>query len=86
MPFVCDTGARCGVCQAHPPPSRARAACLYDEHFRDPILQFKHADKPELCGLFARWLTRAAAPLIEGCDAIAPVPMHRTRLFRRRYN
>ena len=65
---------------------RARAACLYDENSRDLILQLKHADRPELGALFARWITRCAGDLIEGCDAVAPVPLHRTRLFARRYN
>jgi hypothetical protein len=86
LPFNMIRCAMRWVPDPSPAFARARAACRYDEHSRDLILQLKHADKPELGGLFARWLTRAAAPLIEGCDAIAPVPMHRTRLFRRRYN
>lgn len=66
--------------------SRARAACLYDEHSRELILQMKHADRTDLCGLFARWLSRSARELVEEADAIAPVPLHRLRLLRRRYN
>lgn len=86
-PFEYELGARCAVCQAKPRAyGRARAACLYDEHSRDLILQLKHADRPELGDLFARWLSRAAAELVADCDVIAPVPLHRARLFRRRYN
>lgn len=86
-PFEYDLGARCAACQAKPRAfARARAACLYDEHSRGLILQLKHADRPELGALFARWLNRAAADLIAECDAIAPIPLHRSRLFRRRYN
>jgi ComF family protein len=87
MPF--DSGAveRCVLCLARPRAfGRARAACVYDEHSRDLILKLKHADRTDLSGLLARWLSRAAAPLLEQADAIAPVPMHPGRLLRRRYN
>ena len=85
--FEYDPGARCGACQAKPRAfDAARAACLYDETSRDPILKLKHADRLDLAPMFARWLSRAAAPLIEHADAIAPVPLHPLRLLRRRYN
>ena len=64
----------------------ARAACLYDESSRDPVLKLKHADRTDLAPLFARWLSRAAAELIEEAEAIVPVPLHPLRLFSRRYN
>jgi ComF family protein len=79
--------ARCPACLAKPRAfARARAACLYDDASRDLILQFKRADRTEHALLFARWLARAAAPLIEDCDAVAPVPLHPSRLLSRRYN
>jgi ComF family protein len=80
-------GARCAACAARPRAfARARAACLYDEHSRDLILQFKHADRLDLARLFSLWLSRAAIELIEEADAVVPVPMHPLRLIRRRYN
>jgi len=87
-PFAYDAGElRCALCQSRPRAfARARAACLYDEHSRDLILKLKHADRTDLSGLFARWLSRAAADLLDEADAIAPVPMHPARLLRRRYN
>lgn len=86
-PFEYDIGVRCAACQAKPRAfGRARAACLYDEHSRGLILQLKHADRPEIGALFARWLNRAAADLLADADLIAPVPLHRSRLFKRRYN
>jgi len=88
-PFEHDLGrsVRCAACLARPRViSRARAACLYDEVSRDPILKLKHADRLDLAPLFARWLSRAARDLIDEADAIAPVPLHRGRLLRRRYN
>ena len=64
----------------------ARAACLYDETSREPILKLKHADRTDLAPMFARWLSRAAADLLAEADAVAPVPLHPLRLLRRRYN
>jgi ComF family protein len=66
--------------------ARARAACFYDEHSRDLILKLKHADRTDLAGLFAHWLARAAADLIVDGGVVVPVPLHRGRLFSRRYN
>ncbi|OHB30213.1 MAG: amidophosphoribosyltransferase [Phenylobacterium sp. RIFCSPHIGHO2_01_FULL_69_31] len=86
-PFDFDPGARCAACLAKPRAfDAARAACLYDETSRNPILQLKHADRLDLAPLFARWLSRTARELIEEADAIAPVPLHPLRLLRRRYN
>jgi ComF family protein len=65
---------------------RARAACLYDEASRDLILKLKHADRTDLAGLMARWLSRSARPLLDDVDLVVPVPLHRWRLLRRRYN
>jgi ComF family protein len=87
-PFAYDAGeVRCALCQTRPRAfARARAACLYDEHSRDLILKLKHADRTDLSGLFARWLSRCAVDLLEEADAVVPVPMHRSRLRKRRYN
>jgi ComF family protein len=86
-PFEYDLGSRCPACLATPRAfDAARAACLYDDLSRDPILQLKHADRVDLAPLFARWLSRAARDLLDEADAVAPVPLHPVRLFRRRYN
>ncbi len=87
FPFFQGEGVRCPACVARPRAfARARAACLYDEHSRELILKLKHADRPEIGALFARWLSRAASPLLPEVDVIAPVPLHPSRLFARRYN
>jgi ComF family protein len=86
-PFEYDIGERCAACLARPRAfARARAACLYDEASRELILKLKHADRTDLAGLFVNWLSRAAADLLDEADAIVPVPLHRWRLLRRRYN
>ena len=80
-------GVRCAACEARPRAfDRTRAACLYDETSRDLILKLKHADRTDLSLLMARWLSRAARPLLEEADVVVPAPLHRWRLLRRRYN
>ena len=89
LPFDYDLGqgVRCVACEAQPRAfRRARAACFYDEHSRELILQFKHADRLDLARLFSLWVGRAAAELVEEADAVVPVPMHPLKLIRRRYN
>lgn len=85
--FSLGEGVRCPDCEARPRRfDRARAACYYDEHSRDLILQLKHADRTDLAPLFARWLSRSARDLIAGADVLVPVPLHPARLLARRYN
>lgn len=87
VPYDYDAGGRCAACLAKPRAfDAARAACLYDEVSREPILKLKHADRLDLAPLMARWLSRAAHALIAEADAIAPVPLHRGRLLHRRFN
>jgi ComF family protein len=87
IPFEFETHERCAACQARPFAfARARAACLYDDGSRDLLLRFKHGDRTEYAGLFAKWIGRAASELIAEADAVAPVPLHPLRLLKRRYN
>ncbi len=80
-------GALCGSCAAARPPfRRARAVLRYEEGCRGLILGFKHADRTDVAPALARWMGRSGAELIEGCDLVAPVPLHWTRLLKRRYN
>jgi len=77
----------CASCIEAPPVfRRARAALRYDEAARRLILPFKHADRVELSGVLAAYMARAGADLLTAADVVVPVPLHRARLFRRRYN
>ena len=69
-----------------PTPSSARAACVYDDHSRGLILRYKHGDQQQFAPLFARWIGRAAADLVQDADAVVPVPLHPWRLLSRRFN
>jgi ComF family protein len=89
LPFGVDPGegTRCAACLARPPAyERARALLVYDDNSRAPILALKHADRLELVPGFAQWLERSGRPLLAESDLIVPVPLHRFRLWRRRYN
>jgi ComF family protein len=86
-PFEYELGERCAACLACARAfDRARAAVLYDDASRDLILQFKHSDRTDLAGLFVGWIGRAAEDLLREADAIAPVPLHPSRLLARRFN
>ena len=79
--------ARCAACLAQPYAfDRARAACVYDDASRGLILKFKHGDQQPFAPLFARWIARSAAPMLDQADAVVPVPLHRLRLLSRRFN
>jgi ComF family protein len=91
FPFAFDTeghqGKKCGSClKSLPPYSSARAALIYDDVSRDLILKFKHGDQLDMVHSFVPWLLRVGAAQIERADYIVPVPLHRRRLIKRRYN
>lgn len=77
----------CGACLAHPPAfDQARSALHYDDGSRPIVLKFKHGDNLALARSMAEWMARVAANLVEDDSLIIAVPLHRWRLFKRRYN
>ena len=90
FPFEFDPGphdAVCGACHAHPPHfDRARSVLVYGDNSRKLILDFKHGDRTWPAPAFGRWLARAGSELIGEADLAVPVPLHRSRLYARRYN
>jgi len=77
----------CPRCWTHPPAfDRARAALRYDAQARRMILPLKYSDRTELAAMLAVHMARAGAALLREADLLVPVPLHRARLFRRRYN
>ncbi|MEQ9488768.1 MAG: ComF family protein [Alphaproteobacteria bacterium] len=80
-------GTLCASCEARPPHfDHARAVFAYDDNSRSLLTDFKYGDRTDFAPVFCRWLSRAGAELIEQADIVAPVPMHRMRLWQRRYN
>ncbi len=85
--FAVEGDIRCAACHADPPPyDRARAAVTYDEGSRGLVLGFKHGDRLHAAPAFGAWTARAGAELLNDADIVTPVPLHRLRLIRRRYN
>ncbi len=77
----------CPGCRSAPPVfRRARGALRYDVPGRRLILPFKHADRTELAQVLAPHMVRAGAELLGEAELLVPVPLHRWRLFHRRYN
>lgn len=89
LPFAValDGDTLCAACLAKPPAfDKARAILAYDDNSRSAILALKHADRLDLVPGFSHWLSRTGRSLLEDSDLIVPVPLHRFRLWRRRYN
>jgi len=77
----------CPACREVPPVfDRARAALRYDGQARRLLLPFKHADRAEMAWTLVPHMARAGAALLRQADVLVAVPLHRRRLFLRRYN
>lgn len=80
---------QCAACLADPPDyDTARAALAYDDISRKMLLAFKHGDQQHLRKPLAQQLARLLPSLgPDAADAVlVPVPLHRFRLWARRYN
>lgn len=88
-PFDADPGGEtlCGPCHIRPHDfHRARSLFRYDEASKGLILGLKHGDRLDHLPGLARWLARAGGELLSDTDIIVPVPLHRWRLWKRRFN
>ena len=78
--------ARCGACLADPPPfDRARAAVAYGPIARALALKLKYGRRPGVALTMARPMLRVGDAMLEGA-LVAPVPLHRWRIWSRGYN
>ena len=50
------------------------------------VHQLKYYDRPHLAKLMAGAMRHAGRTLLAECDVIVPVPLHRLRLWQRRFN
>lgn len=89
VPFPYDPGegiVSAAALAAPPPYASARAVMRYNDQSARLVHRFKYADRMEAAPALGRWMTRAGAALLQDADFIAPVPLHRGRLFLRRFN
>ncbi len=85
--YAVQGGALCARCSVKPPSyDRARAAMAYDEGSRALILSFKHGGRTVGLSSFAAQMRRAGRDLLTDADLLVPVPLHPSRLIKRRYN
>ncbi len=79
----------CGNClkNKRTPFRLSRSAFIYDEDSKKLILDFKFHDRTDNANVLAKMLFIAGKDIWEaGIDVIMPVPLHYTRLIKRRYN
>ena len=89
LPFEFDMGkgAYCQHCLAHKPVfKKLRAVCKYDGIGRKLAAQLKFHDRTHLAGSMAQMMFNSGGEVLKGADIIAPIPLHRTRRFFRKYN
>lgn len=89
LPFAFDPGGimvRPDVASNPPPYAKSRSVMQYNDASAALVLRFKYADRMEAVPAFAGWMVRAGADVLAGADLVLPVPLHRARLFTRRYN
>ena len=89
LPFAFDEGADilCGACLGRPPDyDQARAVLRYNGVAASLVKGFNYYDRTHGAPAYAAWMGRSGAALLADADAVTPVPLHRRRLFGRRYN
>lgn len=78
---------QCDDCmQIARPWSRGRAVFLYQDVGRQLVLSLKHGDRLDLAWPAAGWMAQRVAGMLEPDAMIVPVPLHWSRLIRRKYN
>ncbi|MBV8565524.1 MAG: ComF family protein [Methylobacteriaceae bacterium] len=90
IPFAQDGGPELLSPEAvvNPPVfHRARAVAVFDDGpVRELVHRLKYGDRLELARPMGRWMARAGADLLKDADVLVPVPLHRLRLWSRRFN
>lgn len=89
-PFAVDLGVGALLSAraiADPPAfARGRAVALYDGVARDLVHRLKYGDRLDLAGVMGRMMAASGRDLLADAECVVPVPLHRWRLWRRRFN
>jgi len=87
FPFDPGPGALSPAALAHPPPyGRARAAAVYGDVAGSLVHGLKYRDRTEIAALLGRLAAAAGRDILGEADVLVPVPLHRRRLWARRFN
>lgn len=87
LPGESDEAEVCDACQTTERSwRRGRAAFTYRDNGRRLVLALKHGDRHDIVRPAGLWLARAAKPLLCENTLIAPIPLHWTRLLKRKFN
>lgn len=89
FPFEYEVGnaTLCGDCtKLRPVYHKSRSVLCYDDRSRSLITRFKYGDKTHASDTFGKWMVRAGEEFLKQSDYLVPVPLHKIRLFTRRYN
>lgn len=82
-----EAGVLCDDCMTIARPwSKGRAALIYKDKARRMVLSIKHGDRTDLTRSAGPWMARAGRDLIGRDSLIVPIPLHRFRLLRRKFN
>jgi len=82
-----EEGVLCDDCMVIARPwSRGRSAMIYKDKARRFVLALKHGDRTDLVRAAGPWLARAAGDMIAPDSILVPVPLHRFRLLKRKFN
>lgn len=72
---------------AEPPAfERARSVVLFNDTARQLVHGLKYSDRLDLARPMARLMAQSGRELLEEADMLVPVPLHRLRLWQRRFN
>ena len=88
-PFPFDPGGDLvsAAALADPPAyARARAAARFEGPAQTLVHGLKYHRREDLASPMGRWMARAGRELLADADLLIPVPLHWTRLWRRRFN
>ena len=89
IPFDHDFGENFMSAEAiaDPPPfRRLRSAVQHNGAAQRMAVSLKFHDRTDLAPWMARWMQRAGRELLDDCDVVVPVPLHRWRMWQRRFN
>ncbi|MDE5061510.1 MULTISPECIES: ComF family protein [Wolbachia] len=84
---ISDNIHTCGKCIINPPPFKVlRSVFAYDQHSKNMIINFKIFYNLNYVKIYAKWIHQANRDTFQNAEVIIPIPLHKMRLFKRKYN